>query len=946
MNKLYATMLAALVTLPMLGQSKTVPYSSDIGVNNAVDPEWETVNNTRGANGFTWDRQTTDFSTPGTLGGVYHAYDSDYAADCWVMSPMITLTAGTQYTVKLWTKTRGLDSEKYEVRMASERTSAAMKAGTQLIRNEDYLHSSDFELQQITVTVPATGDYSFGIHCFSDANSYDFYVTGFSITGEGGDQPDPGPTPSTAKALPYEDDFSSETTFAADWKSVAGPDAATTAAWSYNSYSKYAEFDSATGIKEDNWLVSPAINFDTAGEYMLKATCTIYGDLGFALGTSDTDMSGYTELASYEGLTEFNKECEVPFTVTTPGNYHIAFHAKAETGTYMGYRINYVKVLKNDPVPALVTDLTAAPQGEELKVNLTWTNPAVDQKGNALTEPLTVKLYRNGEQFREISNCTAGAAQGITDQPEAAGVYSYYVMAYNGNGCIDSDPITVNAGYVGHPVAAMPYAFDATTAGENEYGMFTVLDGNADGNTWVFDAASWSKSFMSKMPADTEANEYLATPYLQLPQGYYRIKVSINARFNSYQIGYATDRHNIASTFTRLDEVEDVQEYGYQTREVVMDAYNEGEYVIVVRHIGTTSSSAYSDIKVQSIEVNTQAVLPEHVLGLRANVLENKSVSVEWQNPTLDIARRNLDDNEPLGYTVYCDGTAIHTEAVSSLHTPGIRETYVASDLTPGMHKFSVVIRNANGEAEGEAPYDVAYTGDFTAIPYITTDFTGWQVVSETSPYNTWTRNEETSLYSWSKYYGDPDPVFLTSPYFKLEDGRTYIVKVTATTGDEDMQWLLGAAKAADPMAMYGILTATTPAGTTTEHSFKVKAKGATPYSASDGDNDETVYYMNPESSVFSIAPLSLGKVTVNAFSIDYDIDTAVDNICDEGGMTYRDDMLHIAGQATGLTVCDLAGRVLLSMPACTGSIALDGEGIMIATATIGGKTVTLKVMR
>lgn len=945
MNKLYATMLAALVALPMLGQSKSVPYSSDIGINNAVDPEWATENNSRKGKGFTWDRETKDFSTPGTQGGVYHAYDSDYAADCWVMSPMITLNAGTEYTVKLWTKTRGMDSEKYEVRMASERTSAAMTAGTQLIRNEDYLHSSDFEQQQITVTVTATGDYSFGIHCFSDANAYDFYVTGFSITSDGGDQPDPGPTPSTAKALPYEDDFSSATTFATDWKSVAGSDAATTAAWGYNSYSQFAEFDAAQGLKEDNWLVSPAINFEAAGEYMLKVTCTIYGDLGFALGTSDTDMSGYTELISYEGLSEFNKECEVPFTVTTPGNYHIAFHAKAETGTYMGYRINYVKVMKNDPVPALVTDLTAAPQGEELKVNLTWTNPAVDQSGNALTEPLTVKLYRNGEMFREISNCTAGAAQGITDQPAAAGVYSYYVMAYNANGCIDKDPITVNAGYVGHPVAAMPYAFDAATADDNETGMFTVLDGNADGNTWVFDSASWSKSFMSKMPADTEANEYLATPYLHLPQGYYRIKVSINARFNNYEIGYATDRHNLASTFTWLDEANDVQEYGYQTREVVMDAYNEGEYVIVVRHIGTTSSSAYSDIKVQSIEVNTQAVLPEHVYGLTASVLEDKSVSVKWENPTLDIARRNLDSNEQLGYTVYCDGTAIHTEEVSALHTPGIRETYIASDLTPGMHKFSVVIRNANGEAEGEAPYDVAYTGDFTAIPYITTDFPDWQVVSTTSSYYTWTRNEDTSLYTWSKYYGDPDPVFLTSPYFLLEDGRTYNVKVTATTDDRDVEWGLCAGKAADPMLMYGILSDTTPAGATQEHSFKVKAKRAKPMSAGD-DEEETVYSMDPESHVFSIVPLSLGKVTINSFSIDYDTDTAVDGIYAEGGMTYRDGMLHIAGQATDLTVCDLAGRVLLAMPACTGSVALDGEGIMIATANIGGKTVTLKVMR
>lgn len=96
MKKLYATLLAVLLALPMTGLSKTVLYSSDIGVNSAIDPEWTAVNNgLRGSKGFSWDYQTSDFSTPGTQGGVYHAYDSDHAANCWVMSPMITLTAGT-----------------------------------------------------------------------------------------------------------------------------------------------------------------------------------------------------------------------------------------------------------------------------------------------------------------------------------------------------------------------------------------------------------------------------------------------------------------------------------------------------------------------------------------------------------------------------------------------------------------------------------------------------------------------------------------------------------------------------------------------------------------------------------------------------------------------------------------------------------------------------------
>lgn len=64
MKKLYATLLAVLLALPMTGLSKTVPYSSDIGVNSAIDPEWTAVNNgPRGSKGFSWDYQTSDFST-------------------------------------------------------------------------------------------------------------------------------------------------------------------------------------------------------------------------------------------------------------------------------------------------------------------------------------------------------------------------------------------------------------------------------------------------------------------------------------------------------------------------------------------------------------------------------------------------------------------------------------------------------------------------------------------------------------------------------------------------------------------------------------------------------------------------------------------------------------------------------------------------------------------
>ena len=107
-----------------------------------------------------------------------------------------------------------------------------------------------------------------------------------------------------------------------------------------------------------------------------------------------------------------------------------------------------------------------------------------------------------------------------------------------------------------------------------------------------------------------------------------------------------------------------------------------------------------------------------------------------------------------------------------------------------------------------------------------------------------------------------------------------------------------------------------------------------------------SVYSIDPANSVFSIVPKTLGKVTINAFSLELDTNSAVDIVYTQGGMSYHDGMLHFTGQATNLTICDLTGRVLLSMPVCTEYVPITGKGMMIATANIDGKVVTLKVIR
>lgn len=117
----------------------------------------------------------------------------------------------------------------------------------------------------------------------------------------------------------------------------------------------YAHTAGASNLGDD-WLISPAIEFPAAGEYIVE----FYGNgsnfdkatLDVCLGTDPENLDSFSQVLYsidndylYDSAASGWKHVEVKFSVAKGGNYHVGFHNKSRA-TYSNTRIDDLSVKK------------------------------------------------------------------------------------------------------------------------------------------------------------------------------------------------------------------------------------------------------------------------------------------------------------------------------------------------------------------------------------------------------------------------------------------------------------------------------------------------------------------------------------------------------------------------------------------------------------------------
>lgn len=177
----------ALLLIPVLGSANTpeAVYSSDMTA-------WEKINAGTGNNWINWSDAPDGLFIPmtdaekalsGCDNGIVCKYDSDNDADAWAISPAITLMADKSYTISLFLRDEGdyWSSESWKLAVAQGATVSDMTSGTSLIDNPEF-NNQTLKEYTCTFTPQADGDYHFGLNCYSEADNYGIYATGFTVT--------------------------------------------------------------------------------------------------------------------------------------------------------------------------------------------------------------------------------------------------------------------------------------------------------------------------------------------------------------------------------------------------------------------------------------------------------------------------------------------------------------------------------------------------------------------------------------------------------------------------------------------------------------------------------------------------------------------------------------------------------------------------------------------
>ncbi len=270
----------------------------------------------------------------------YLKYNSQMAADDWLITPPVVMEAGKLYGIYLDVKGRSASyDEKFAVMMGTAATPEGM---TITVIPETEFRSAAYTRRMEYVSVPADGTYYIGVHGCSDKNKYALYVDNLGVTA------------------PISDKAPGAIT---DVKVVPSPDGSASAVISFN---------------------APAA--DIAGNRMQGALASVTVSRGGEkIKTFDAPVAG-RELSFVDSAAE---EGDYSYTAVAANAYGEG--RPTDFTAYLGVN-----------TPGRPTNIAVA-EPSVGKVTVSWDAPAVDADGNPINAGLiTYNIYRPNDDGRMV----------------------------------------------------------------------------------------------------------------------------------------------------------------------------------------------------------------------------------------------------------------------------------------------------------------------------------------------------------------------------------------------------------------------------------------------------------------------------------------------------------------------------------------------------------------
>ncbi|MBR1804174.1 MAG: choice-of-anchor J domain-containing protein [Muribaculaceae bacterium] len=165
--------------------------------------------------------------------------------------------------------------------------------------------------------------------------------------------------------------------------------------------------------------------------------------------------------------------------------------------------------------PAAVTDVVLAEADGHLL--LTWTAPARGKNGGYIdVSALAYRIERHPDEVTVADHLNAVSYTDAEDLP--LNNYSYTVYAVIGDQ--QSEGAVSNALVHG---SALELPYEARMNDANEIALWTIVDANADDNTWKYNASDRQFAYTSYKPAD----DYLFTPPFRTVAGKHQLTYSV-----------------------------------------------------------------------------------------------------------------------------------------------------------------------------------------------------------------------------------------------------------------------------------------------------------------------------------------------------------------------------------------------------------------------------------